>query len=377
MRTLAILASVLIGIAVPVQAQITETDILEYNAAIETGDPLKVRSAAVQLANAAMADPADPAAGVAAYEAAWALCRFDACEEALPAARFAENLPGATAQEKLLSAFAAWKVQPSSSNARNLQAALSDTAPQPPSGMSVSAFREFYGARLVAAEYAAAERLARQAQSHFALGGEPFERFEIEARTIAITSRFNTSPRVAQLEEMAHLRGELSQMRRAAGRGRPDWMNDAYWLTNAWQSAMQAYFVSVADRRYRAARMTEILASYGALEEPVEVYAGDDGRFETSSAPFCEGEVIQQPPMRYPTGLSMRGRFGAVIVRFRFENGRVRDPEVLAAVPFDGFREEVLRTVSQWYFEPSVDPALSGCRLDHPGAIQEFIFAIG
>ncbi|MFN3312832.1 MAG: energy transducer TonB [Hyphomonas sp.] len=376
MRMLPVLISVLIGVALPSQAQITEADIVAYNAALQAGDASMIQTAAMQLANGAMSDPDNPDSGIAAYEAAWTLCRTGACEQALPAAMFAAGLPGATAQDRLLSAFAAWKVQSSSSNARTLQAALNDAAPLAPSGMSVSAFREFYGARLLSRDYAGAERLAKQAQSHFALGGEPFQRFEFEARGIAITSRFNSSPRAAQVEEMVHLRGELSQLRRAAGRDRPDWMNDAYWLANAWQNAMQAYFVST-DRRFRAARMEEILAGYEGGAAPIEVSEAAEGEAGTVRARFCEGEMVQQPAMRYPVGQGMRGRFGSVIVKFRFEDGKVRDPEVLAAVPSDGFREDALRTVSQWYFRPSEDPVQSGCRLDHNSVIQEFVFALG
>lgn len=376
MRRLAVLILVLIGAVIPSQAQVTEADIVAYNTAIEAGDASMIQVAALQLANAAASDTENPEAGIAAYEAAWTLCRIGACEQALPAARFAASLPGATAQDKLLSAFAAWQVQSSSSNTRMLRAALNDAAPHAPSGMSVSAFREFYGARLLSRDYAAAERIAKQAQSHFALGGEPFQRFEFEARAIAITSRFNSSPRAAQVEEMVHLRGELSQMRRAAGRDRPDWMNDAYWLANAWQNAMQAYFVST-DRRFRAARMNEILASYEGGAAPIEIIEAAEGEAGTIRARFCDGEMVQQPAIRYPAGQEMRGRFGSVIVRFRFEDGKVRDPEVLAAVPSDGFREDALRTVSQWYFRPSEDPVQSGCRLDHNSVIQEFVFAIG
>lgn len=377
MRRLAALVTVLIGIGLSSHAQVTEADIVAYNTAIEAGDASLIKTAALQLANAAMSDPGNPEAGVAAYEAAWSLCRIGACREALPAAKFAESLPSATARERLLSAFAAWKVQTSYPNARVLQAALTDAAPLSPTGMSVSAFREFYGAKLTARDFPGAEKLAQQARSHFAGGGEAFQRFEIEARGIAITSRFNISPRVAHLEEMVHLRGELSQMRRAAGRDRPKWMDDAYWNANAWQSAMQAYFVAVGDRRYRAARIEEILAGYESKDELAEVVEVSEEEAERNRARFCEGGMVHEPPMRYPTGQGMRGRFGTVIIKFRLEDGRVHEPEVLAAVPFDGFRDEALKTISQWYFKPSEDPALTGCRLNHNNMIQEFIFAIG
>ncbi|MFN4024597.1 MAG: TonB family protein [Hyphomonas sp.] len=358
-------------------AQVAEADILAFNHAVESNDDALLRAAAVRLANAAIANPEDPGAGIAAYEAAWTLGRTGAWAEALPGAKFAAGLPDATAQDRLLLAFVVWKGKPTSANSRSLQRSLDEIQSLAPSGMSASAFREFYASKLNTRDFAGAEKVARQAALHFAAGGDTLRQYEVEARAIAITSRFNTTPRVAQLEEMVHLRGELRQMQRQAGRDRPGWIDDAYWQANAWQNAMQAYFMSVGDRNLRPARLEEILAGYGASDPQLEWVEITEDSLPVNRGPFCAGELVQQPPMRYPAGQAMRGRFGSVIVRFRFENGAVRDPEVLAAVPMDGFRQEALRTVSQWHFRPSEDPAVTGCRLDHHNVIQELVFAIG
>ena len=358
-------------------AQIAEADIIAFNQAVESGDAAMLRAAALRLANAAIANPDDPGAGIAAYEAAWTLGRAGAWDEALPGAKRAASLPGAAAKDRLLLALVVWKGKPNSANSRSLQRSLDEIQPLAPSGMSVSAFREFYASKLNSRDFSGAEKVARQAASHFAAAGEALRQYDVEARAIAITSRFNTTPRVAQLEEMVHLRGELRQMQRQAGRDRPGWIDDAYWQANAWQNAMQAYFMSVGDRNLKPARLDEILAGYGASDPQLEwVEVTEDSR-PVNRGPFCAGELVQQPPMRYPAGQALRGRFGSVIVRLRFENGAVRDPEILAAVPMDGFREEALRTVSQWYFRPSEDPAVTGCRLDHNNVIQELVFAIG
>lgn len=358
-------------------AQIAEADIIAFNRAVESGDAAMLHSAAVRLANAAIANPDDPGAGIAAYEAAWTLGRAGAWDAALSGAKFAASLPEATAQDRLLLAFVVWKGKPNSANSRSLQRALDEIQPRTPSGMSVSAFREFYAAKLNTRDFAGAEKVARQAALHFAEGGDALRQYEVEARAIAITSRFNTTPRVGQLEEIVHLRGELRQMRREEGRGRPGWIDDAYWQANAWQNAMQAYFMSVGDRGLRPGRLDEILAGYGANSLQMEWVEITEDSLPVNRAPFCAGELVQQPPMRYPAGQAMRGRFGSVIVRFRLENGAVRDPEILAAVPMDGFRQEALSTVSQWYFRPSEDPAVTGCRLDHKNVVQELVFALG
>ena len=356
---------------VPALAQIADADVLAYNAAAASGNSDQIRAAARQLAAASIASPEDPRSGPFAYEAAWALCQAGACAEAVPVADFAAALPVPPARASLLKAYVAWKAKPSRASAKILDAALEDIASTPPSGLSATAFLERYVSELQEGYFSDAAGLAGTAALHFAAGGEVYAHLAIEARMVAITSRFNATTKRGSLEEMIHLRGELNRRRIEGGDDAPEWIEKSFWTANAWQLAMEAYFSSVGQPGVSSARADEILESYTAgLDQADGVYDGAPDR------PFCDGKFVQKPPMRYPTGQSRKGQFGAVIVQFHFEDGKVRDPRVLAAVPFDGFRDHVVETMSKWTYEPNVDPATAGCSISHDDFVQEYVFAL-
>lgn len=361
------------GASLRVEAEISEAHIASYNAAIMSGDAAELTAAALALANAAVADPEHPEAGIVAFEAALTLCLAGACADALPAASFAAGLPSATHEAKLLAAFANWKANPTITNATALDVALGPLEASAPTRLTASAFRALYAVKLAARDYSGTEKIAARGVAHFALGTESVRYLHVEARLLETTSKFNQRPHRRQLEDVVHLRGELGQMRRAAGKDVPDWVEDGYWLANAWQNAMTAYFQSVGERSVGTAQINAILAGYETGSGPAPQIAEP----RAPKAPFCAGEFVQKPEMRYPAGQAMRGRFGAVIVKFRFEGGEVRDPVILAAVPDEGFKEKALETVSQWRFKPSEDPAKTGCRLDSQNNIQELIFFLG
>ncbi|MBU3919527.1 MAG: energy transducer TonB [Alphaproteobacteria bacterium] len=355
-------------------AEITDADVLNYNAAVASGNVEQIRAAAQQLASAAIASEGDPQASLIAYESGWVLCQIGACAEALPAAEFAAAQAGGPEGATLLKAFAAWKVNPSVANEKSVDAALGAIQSAPPTGLSTSAVRERYASELQSRNFDDAARLAQLATAHFAAGGEAYERYLIEARTIDISSRFNVKPKASQLEEMIHLRGELSRSQHLYGDNVPDWMEKSFWVANAWQSAMNAFFSSEGKPGVSEKRAEQILESYENGLEQADAKAADVD--PEPKLPLCEGNFVRKPAMRYPSGMGSKGQFGALIVRFRFEEGKVRDPEVLAAVPMDGFRDEVLKTISKWYFKPSVDPAKAGCTLNRDSLIQEFVFSL-
>ena len=99
---------------------------------------------------------------------------------------------------------------------------------------------------------------------HFAAGGEVYAHLSIEARMVAITSRFNATTKRGSLEEMIHLRGELNRRRIEGGDDAPEWIEKSFWTANAWQLAMEAYFSSVGQPGVSSARADEILESYTA-----------------------------------------------------------------------------------------------------------------
>lgn len=361
-------------LSAPAQAEITDADILSYNAAVQSGDANQLRSAARQLGSSAMLTPDHPQSGRFAYEAGWALCRVGDFAEAARIAEFANSHAGAGTDTGLLKAYAGWKIKPSRETLTALDAALSAFETTTPNGLSITAFRDRYVGEVQDRDFKSAALLAQRATKHFAIGGDPFAEFVMEARLVDLTSRFNASPKVEQFEEIVHLRGELGKVKGHAGDDAADWMNDYYWNANAWQLAIGAYFTSVKKKHLSPEQTEAILASYEDglyTEQP----PAEDSSAEEKLR-FCEGSLIQKPAMRYPAASGRKGMFGAVIVKFRFEDGNVRDPEVLAAVPFEGFRDEVIRTMSKWKYEPSEDPAVAGCGLDYDNVVQEYVFAL-
>jgi len=201
------------------------------------------------------------------------------------------------------------------------------------------------------------------------VAADTLTQYRVEAQLVNISSAFNASPQAGQLQQMVHLRGELKRML-AQAEDKPDWMKETYWIANAWQGAMQAYLQSSSQRMISDSEIDKILASYVSDLPP----AHDDE--EEGKPPFCEGTFIQKPDIKYPSSAAFRGRIGSVMLTYKVRDGKVTEPKVLASVPIDGFRDEVVKAVSKWVYVPTEDPAKTGCRLDHDNIIQPFLFAI-
>lgn len=93
--------------------------------------------------------------------------------------------------------------------------------------------------------------------------------------------------------------------------------------------------------------------------------------------PPCAGELIKSPDIRFPIHKGLRGMMGSVIVRMEFdENGNVIEPEVLAAVPIDGFEEDVIRAVSKWRWKKSPDEDRE-CRMNRNEYVMAVRFELG
>lgn len=357
------------------KADISDQDIISYNSALQSGDSQAMQQAARKLADAVLENPDHPDASLLAFEVAWALCRTGDCAAAKPAATFASEHADAPQAAALLNAYIAWKVAPDRTNYKALTSELSKIEASPPTSVSVSAFRDVYVSALKTQDWLNLSKLAERAAEHFRLGGDPVPQFRTEAKLLAVSAAFNYAPRAAQLSDMAHLRGELRRMRRLFKIEHPDedypeWMESSYWSANAWEVAMSAYFLSIRKKAISDEDIEEIVDSYVA-DLPVEP---DD---EDAKLPMCKGTLVQKPMIKYPAIAGFRGRVGSVILGFRFESdGKVTDAKVLAAVPTDGFRDEVIKAVSQWYFKPDEDPATAGCRLDHDKVVQSYAFAI-
>lgn len=360
---------------IPAKADISDQDILAYNSALQFGDSQAMQHAARKLAGAVLENPDHPDAALLAYEAAWTLCRTGDCAAAMPVAAFTSERADAPYSAAVLNAYVAWKNAPDRKNYKALVSELSKIGASPPTTVSVSAFRDVYVSALKAQDWLNLTKQAEQAAEHFKLGGDSVRQFRMEAKLLAVSAAFNATPKPPQLSDMAHLRGELGRMRllfkiEHPEDDYPEWMESSYWSANAWEVAMSAYFLSIQKKAISDKEIEEIVDGYIA-----DLPAKPDG--EDGKLPMCDGTLVQKPMIRYPAIAGYQGRVGSVILGFRFEpDGKVADPKVLAAVPVDGFRDEVIKAVSQWYFKPDEDPATAGCRLDHDSVVQSYAFAI-
>lgn len=354
----------------PASANIGNEEIRAYNTALESGDAAAIAAAAIRLGDGAIASPDHPDASLLAFEAAWALCRFASCKGAAPAAEFSADRQDAPPSARLLAAYVDWKTEPRRAARKAVEKALSEAIGEAPTGVSVSVFREVYAADLSGHNWRDASRIAGWAVTHLAAVDDTFLQFRLEAQLVSISAAFNASPQADHLTQMVHLRGELGRMR-ALAEDEPDWMRDIYWTSNAWQAAMQAFLASSGQRMISESEADGILTSYTSDIPPEPADPEEAGK-----PPFCDGAFKQKPAIKYPASSAFRGRVGSVILAYKVRDGRVREPEVLASVPIDGFQDEVVKAVSQWVYVPSEDPKQTGCRLDHDNIVQSFLFQI-
>ncbi len=324
-------------------AEVKQSHVAAYNAAIGSGDVATQLAAARQLAAAAISDPANSEAPLLAYEAAWTLCRLGECASAIAPAAFAASSNLNAGTPRILSAYAEWNTRPGRSTLGRLRAALVAEADLPPTMISLRAFREVYLVDNAEERFSQSVDTAELAAEHFAKaegGGLP--EFESEARLVAAVSGFVNRPKLPAMEKMAALSAEFFGQYYRAGEDGPAWMKDRYWQSEAWLYGMNAYFKSRSQPSLDE-------GDWKALQR-AEIASVPDWPAQASldAQPLCAGELIQKPALKYPGSAKTQGMNGAVIVEFDIEDGVLANFEVLASVPLDGFREKSLETVSQW-----------------------------
>lgn len=198
----------------------------------------------------------------------------------------------------------------------------------------------------------------------------------IEARYVAAVANFNYRQSSGSMLEMAHVQG-LSKQINSASDEDLEWATDLRYKSEAWRMAIEAYFTSNGDRYPSDKDIDAILETYAA--DPTSVNAAAKaGETTEGNLPFCEGAIVQRPKMRYPAGKAMRGMYGALLLELNFdETGQVVDPIVRASVPFQGFSEKALTTVSKWKYVAEDKNAVDvTCRLERGNVILPMIFAI-
>lgn len=385
--------AILAAITAPgANAQIPSEPIAAYNEAVNAGDASLLEPAALELTETAMANPGDDRSTLLAFEGAWSLCRIGQCEDAIAPAEFTLTQPETREHpvmqdREVLAAFATWADKQNRRNRKRLDTALEAVTNKTPSLVSLTAFQNRFAHDLQEGDWSRLEDSAGEAARHLEPIGDQVPQVWITARFAEIIGGFSLRRRDDQQEAMVHLEGELYQMYYGHEDGEdtaPGWLKDAYWRASAWRLAMSSYFASTDDRRTGSQiggaqglsdrQIDELLAGYmdgvDRVKTPADEADAEDKR------PFCEGKLIQKPRLRYPGKAAFRGQVGAVIVSFRFVEGRVSDIEVLASVPNEGFEDEVVKTVSQWRWERAETQPSEPCRMSRDDVIQTLVFQL-
>ena len=190
-----------------------------------------------------------------------------------------------------------------------------------------------------------------------------------DSKYAAAVSYFNSDPEPEAILEMAHLRGFLRGVANEDG-ARAEWAIDMGWKVSAWEMAMGAYFTSVDEPYPNEGETNAIVDQYPSIPTPSSE--------RLNPLPHCSGKLIQRPRLDYPAAALRQGRFGALFLRMHLDDeGRVVDPEVLAAVPVDEFDDRSMRMVSRWKYRPD-KPRDVGvkCSLERQNLIQPLTFSI-
>ena len=170
-------------------------------------------------------------------------------------------------------------------------------------------------------------------------------------------------------EALVRWNAELRELRTSIGLNQaPEWLRLAYWRSEAWIGAANAFYASVSDDGETTGRNGRERVSFLSEEEVNSIYG--EYSLSTEFDPFmtvADGETTNpvcvlrsnlRPRPRFPSGALRSGTIGYVLLHFDLdEDGDVISPRVVASVPSDVFDEMVVDTVSRWRFE--VDDELS------------------
>ena len=371
-----------LGCAQVASAQISSSTLTAFNQAVETGDASAIEVASTNLMNEAIANPDDPDALIAAYEAALKLCDID-CEAALPGAEFALGFPATgqhpiMAERELLAAFAAFSRESNRRTRNRLEAALSDL--QDPTLLSARAFFPLYSDYGERSDLDAAARIAGMAVSHLRPVRSSVPEFYFHALETHATTFFLDEKSRESHEAMVRWHAEMKQVYSNIERGdRPEWLTSNYWRSEAWIGTVDAFVRStshLASRRGPSRERLEFLSEAEVQQIYAEFPQTESSQTSSfSGLPHCDGELIRPDGFYYPSRASYDGMVGSVIAKFRFdEEGHVHDVDVLASVPPDVFDDSVLDASSSWYYQVAEGVDLSTCRLDHENVVLPITF---
>lgn len=362
--------------------------IIAYNDAVTRGTPADKAEAARQLSSAVLANPDRDDAALLAYETGSTLCLYAECNDTAAMIEFASGRqlpPGGITQDDvaLLAAYADWTRDKTRDSRARLDEALDAKEDADLSYLSLAAFHNRFAEDVSDRDWDRAARTAAQAARHF----EPFRSVVgqqwSDARIVSITSAFNHKPDTEQVIDIVTHKNTMKEMMREIGSNYPDWLYDQYYLSDAWQMAMEAYFQYDGNRtgsRLSNIEQDQLRRKLDEIEQQtadvrVEM-AADTAPASNPSLPFCKGQFDMRPRLQYPTSAANKGMFGALIVKFSVEDLKVAETEVLAAVPQGVFEENALSALREWQWDVKDGRPGETCRTSQSNLIIPFVFQI-
>ena len=351
-----------------------------FNDAVSSGSSGRIETAALALMNEAMANPSDPDATVAAFEASLKLAEQEECAAAIPGADFAMRQQATASHplmedRRVLLAYARYCDDSTSESRSELEASLMNVTE--PSMLTLRAWVDLYTGYGGSSRWRDAVRTASAAADHMRPFKSSIPQLYFNATESAAISHFMHEPSAEAHERLYRWQLEGEQYWAQvwnSGEDIPDWLEDTRWYGDAWMHA--------ADMMYRSFEGQASSSNGRAVRNQLESMS-DAQRASVSSAysipmlsrmeyyepgerplPFCRGRVNQTRELSYPSVAGWNMRVGTVIVRFTIDaDGNVVEPELLAAVPPGNFEDRVLDTVSEWKFEVHDGQDLSQCRV--------------
>ncbi len=365
-----------LGLAQTAQAQISADSLTAFNQAVETGDAAAIEMASTNLMNDAIANSDDPDALIAAYEAALKLCDID-CEAALPGAEFALGFPATgqhpiMAERELLFAFADFSRRATGSTRTRLEAALANM--QDPTRLSARAFLPLYSDYAGNFRMSEAARVSGMAVEHLRSVRSSVPQYYLHALESYATTGFIDVKSRETHETLVRWNAEMKQMRSQVHPDeRPDWLESVYWRSEAWVGTANVYYQSLTtqsgSRGFDMARTSSLSPSEVrliGLEYPVNMihFRTRQQMGEEFLLPHCEGDLVMDGELDWPSRARNNGTVGYVIVGFDLDNeGRARNPEVLASVPPGVYDDTSLDRIRDWYWEVDEGVDRSSCRM--------------
>lgn len=272
-------------------------------------------------------------------------------------------------------AHAAWTAKANRKTRKALDTAL-EAYDGPPTTATVLAILDRMSADVRTKNFRTLRVSSLAAANHMEPIAEHVQQRYYDTRMIASISLFNHRQNKDSLTEMVEVIAHLHALEHLQGDELETWVKPMKFRAEAWKLAMKAYYDSAKKRRPSDEELDGIMEALHppgyhdettAIEQPV-----------SDKLPFCSGDYYRKKKLRYPRKAGEKGMFGAVILQADIDKaGKFENVEVVAAVPSEGFKSEVLKAVSTWSWKadegqtPEVD-----CRLESENRIMSFSFEL-